>query len=215
MSARYTLRVGRLSEIAAALDAETSVTDEALYKPRYNAAPADIGWVVSYAAGRRILHPARWKYLIGANRPLINIRSESMTFSRFRDVFASNRCAVVSDGFFEWPRENLNPTWFHRPDDGLILFGGLLQRSKAVGAYPRFSVLTTRPNAALARFHDRMPVIIGSSQLDGWLTAAPETALKMLAPVPARGLAATRVSDYVNDVKHDDPGCIAPPSYEA
>jgi putative SOS response-associated peptidase YedK len=177
-------------------------------------ARADIGWVVSYAADRRILRPARWKYLIGANRPLVNIRSESVMFPRFRDVFSSNRCAIVTDGFFAWPGDDLNPVWFHLADDGLVLLGGLLQPSKVSGARPRFSVLTTRPNSAVARFQDRMPVIIRLNQLDDWLTAAPEEALKMLVPPPARGLVATRVSNYVDDVKHDDPGCIAPPSYE-
>jgi putative SOS response-associated peptidase YedK len=202
------------SQVNRQVDAEASAAHDTLYKPRYNVAHADIGWVVSYAAGRRILHPARWKYLIGANRPLMNIRSESVQFPRFRDVFTSNRCAVVTDGFFLWPGDDLNPVWLHMADDGLVLLGGLLQRSRSTTGFPRFSVLTTQASGKLAKFHDRMPVIIELGQLGDWLTAAPEAALKMRAPAPTRGLLATRVSDYVNSVKHDDPGCIAPPSYE-
>ncbi len=214
MSARYTLRKGRLADIATTLDTETSAAHETLYKPRYNVAPADIGWVVSHAGGRRVLHPARWKYLIGANRPLTNIRSESVQFPRFRDVFASNRCAVVTDGFFVWSGDDPNPVWLHMADDELVLLGGLLQPSRSTTGFPRFSVLTRQANAKLAKFDDRMPVFIGVSQLDDWLRAPPEAALRMLAPTPTRGLLATRVSDYVNNVKHDDLGCIAPPSYE-
>jgi putative SOS response-associated peptidase YedK len=137
-----------------------------------------------------------------------------MVFSRFRDGFASHRCAVVTDGFFVWSGTDLNPVWIHQADDGLLLLGGLLQRSKVQGARSRFSVLTTRAKALVARFHDRMPVIVALGQLDDWLTAPSEFALKMLTSSPTRGLVATRVSDYANDTKHDDPGCIAPPSDE-
>jgi hypothetical protein len=42
----------------------------------------------------------------------------------------------------------------------------------------------------------------------------PEAALKMAVPTRVPGLVATRVSNYVNNIKHDDPGCIAAPSYE-
>jgi putative SOS response-associated peptidase YedK len=206
--------MGRLADVADALTAEVSPGDEGLYKPRYNAAPSDVGWVASREADRRILSPARWSYLIGANRRLANVRSESMMFRRFRDVFASDRCVVVTDGFFAWPDDDSNPAWIHPAHSGLLLLGGLLQRSRIKGARPRFSVLTTQPNALVKKVHDRMPVIIPLDQLDDWLTADPKTALKMLTPAPWRGLVATRVSEYVNDVKHDDPGCLAPPSYE-
>jgi putative SOS response-associated peptidase YedK len=215
MCARYTLRPRSLADVAATLDAETPPTDGGLYSPRFNVSPTDIGWIVSYDTGRRILRPARWRYLIGASRPLVNIRSESMVFRRFRDAFASNRCAVVTDGFYAWTGNDLNPLWFHMADDGLMLLGGLLQPARATGARPRFSVLTTRANARVARFHDRMPVIIALSQLDEWLTAPPEAALEMLTPIRMRGLVATRVSAYVNEVKHDDAKCIASPSDEA
>lgn len=209
--ARYTLRIERLADLAEALGAEVSSGAEGLYKPRYNAAAPDVGWVVSFGADRRILGPASWRYLTGAKRRLVNIRSESMVFPRFRDGFASNRCAIVTDGFFVWSGNDLNPVWIHQADDGLLLLGGLLQRSRVQGARPRFSVLTTRARALAARFHDRMPVIVALSQLDDWLTAPSEVALKMSTSSPTRGLVATRVSDYANNIKHDDPGCIAPP----
>lgn len=212
MCVRYTLRKPHLAEVAAELEVTTSFADEALYKPRYNAAPTDIGWIVCRASDRRTLLPARWKYLIGANRMLANIRSESVTFSRFRDVFSVNRCAIATDGFFVWPRDGLDPVWFHLADDGLLFLGGLFQTSRAAGAYPRFSVLTTPPNPLVAKFNDRMPVVVPLKKLDDWLTATPEEALNMVVPSHVRGLVATRVSDYVTNLKHDDPGCIAPPS---
>jgi putative SOS response-associated peptidase YedK len=210
MCARYTLRKRSLADVADALDAEVAPDDEHLYKPRYNVAPTDVAWVVIFGADRRVLRPARWKYTIGAKRLLVNIRSESVAvFGRFRDVFSSHRCAVVTDGFYEWSGSG-EPVWFHARDDGLVLLGGLLQLAKVPGAHPRFSVLTTRPNGLVAKTHDRMPVIVGPKQLDEWLTGDAAAALNLLSPAPAAVLVATDVSNYVNSVKHDDPGCVAP-----
>jgi len=210
MCARYTLRKRRLADVAEALGAEIAAGDEELFKPRYNVAATDLAWVVVSSADTRVLRPARWKYLTAAKRRLTNIRGETVAFGRFRDVFDLHRCAVVTDGFYEWPGNDGEPVWFHASDDRLILLGGLLQPAKVLGAPPRFSVFTTRPNALVAKIHDRMPVIVGPSQLDEWLTGDPAGALNMLLPAPAGTLVATNVSRYVNNVKHDDPTCVAP-----
>jgi putative SOS response-associated peptidase YedK len=52
-------------------------------------------------------------------------------------------------------------------------------------------------------------VIIGSAQLDDWLTGDAVAALAMMSPAPGGLLKATKVSKRVNSVKNDDPDCIA------
>jgi putative SOS response-associated peptidase YedK len=210
MCARYTLRKSRLADVAAAVGAEFAAEDEELYKPRYNVAPRDLAWVLVSIADRRVLRRARWKYLTAAKRLLTNIRSETLTFGRFREVFDSGRCAVVTDGFYAWPGNDGEPVWFHAREHSLVLLGGLLQPARVPGAPPRFSVFTTRPNAVVAKIHDRMPVIVHPSQLDDWLSGDPKTALTMFSPPPAEALVATAVSRYVDNVKHDDPTCVTP-----
>jgi putative SOS response-associated peptidase YedK len=209
MCARYTLGKARLADVAEALDAEFAAEDEEVYKPRYNAAPTDLGWVVVYGADRRVVRRARWNYRTSANRILINIRAETIGFGRFRDSFATNRCAVIADGFYEWAGDGGAPTWFHAADDALMLLGGLLKFSEVAGVPPRFSVLTTMSNTVVAPVHDRMPVIIGSGQLDDWLTGDAGAALAMMNPAPSALLKATKVSKRVNSVKNDDPDCTA------
>jgi putative SOS response-associated peptidase YedK len=209
--ARFTLRKKKLRQIADELEAELGPDDEALFRPRYNVAPTDLAWIVDLPGGdRRVLRPAKWSYLVAdGKRPLVNVRGEQVgSGAGFREAFASRRCVVVTDGFYEWPGKGQAPFLFHRADDGLVLLGGLFQRPRGDEVHPRFTVLTTRPNGLVARVHDRMPVIVPPPQLDRWLAESPAEAAALIAPAPEEALAATRVSKHVNNVRNDDPGCV-------
>lgn len=202
-----------IHEIADELGAELAEDDARLYRPRYNVAPSDQHWILRVDGDARVLMPATWGYL-ASGRPLINVRGEQVGSGRgFRDAFQARRCAVVTDGFFEWNARR-EPTWFHRPGGGLVLLGGLYQRPTDPGA-PRFTVLTTRPNQAVGAVHDRMPVILNPADptaLQDWLAAPPTQVMGLLAPAPDALLVGTPVSRHVNSVRHDDPGCLAPPA---
>jgi putative SOS response-associated peptidase YedK len=208
--ARFTLRKKKVRDVADELDAELSPDDEPLYRPRYNAAPSEVGWIVQGEAGGRALRPATWSYAVGeGRRRLVNVRGEQVgSAAGFREAFVSRRCVVVTDGFYEWPGQGAAPFLFHRPDDGLVLLGGLYQRARGEDVHARFTVLTTRPNALAARVHDRMPVVIAPVDLERWLGAEPAEAVRMIAPSPEDALVATRVSKHVNNVRNDDPGCV-------
>jgi putative SOS response-associated peptidase YedK len=209
--ARFTLRKKKLKDVAEALDAEYSSDDEPLYRPRFNVAPTDIGWIVELAGDRRVLRPGTWNYLVSGGRPLINLRGENVgSGAGYREAFASRRCAAVSDGFYEWPPTKGNaPTFYHRADDGLVLLGGLFQRPKEADTHARFTVLTTRPNSLVARVHDRMPVLLPVERLEEWLAAEASEAANFIGPASEDALIARPVSKHVNSVKHDDETCIA------
>src|ERR1700690_2805247 len=143
MCARTTLSKKTLREVADELEAEFSEEDALTFRPRYNAAPSDTLWILRHGADRRVVVPAVWGYVVNGRR-LINVRGEQAgSGSGFRGAFASRRCGVVTDGFFEWNKAH-EPTWFHRADGGLVVLGGLWQG--APDATPRFTILTTRPN---------------------------------------------------------------------
>ena len=211
MCARFTLRKKKLKDVAEALNAEFSPDDEPLFRPRFNVAPTDIGWIVEFAGDRRVLRPATWNYLVSGDRPLINLRGENVgSGAGYRDAFASRRCAAVTDGFYEWPTTKGNaPTFYHRPDDGFVLLAGLFQRPKGADVHARFTVLTTRPNSLVARVHDRMPVILPMERIDDWLVSEPAQAAALIGPASEDALVARAVSKHVNSVKHDDKTCIA------
>jgi putative SOS response-associated peptidase YedK len=206
-------------QIVSELEAEVGEEDARIYRPRYNVAPSDQHWILCASGDARVLMPATWGYL-AAGKPLINVRSEQVASGRgFRDAFQSRRCAVVTDGFYEWSPKK-EPTWFHRSDGGLVLLAGLYHRP-AEAPTPRFTVLTTRPNRTVAQIHDRMPVALDPGDpgaLGAWLSAVPgagpDDITRLLAPAREDLLIATPVSRHVNSVKHDDPGCLAPPGAE-
>jgi putative SOS response-associated peptidase YedK len=220
MCARVTLTVEDIDELAEMLDAELSPEDARRYKRRYNVAPSDTHWIVEYGADRRVLAPAKWGYVPTsppgrARKPLVNVRGEQVGSGQgFRDAFESRRCAVVTDGFFEWDGQR-HPYWYHRADGGLVLLGGLFQAPSAGDPDPRFTVLTTRPNKLIAAVHDRMPVIVPAARLDDWLTALPADAATLIRPAPEDELVATAVSRRVNSVANDDPACLGPAEPEA
>jgi putative SOS response-associated peptidase YedK len=220
MCARVTLTVEDVDELAAMLEAELSPEDARRYKRRYNVAPSDTHWMLEYGADHRVLVPARWGYVPTsppgrARKPLINVRGEQVASGHgFREAFSSRRCAVVTDGFFEW-NERREPFWYHRADGGLVLLAGLYQGAADAEPDPRFTVLTTRPNKLIAPIHDRMPVIIPPGHLDDWLTAPPTEAVALIRPAPEDALIATPVSQRVNKVANDDAACLAPPGAAA
>jgi len=224
MCARVTLTIDDLDEVAAALDAEFSPDDARRYRRRYNVAPSDVHWIVEYGADRRVLVPAAWGYVPtsstsrtagGARKPVINVRGEQVGSGHgFRQAFESRRCAVVTDGFFEWDARRA-PFWYHRADGGLVLLAGLYQDPPAGQHDPRFTVLTTRPNKLVAAVHDRMPVVLPAAVVDEWLTAPPDKAATLIRPASEETLIATPVSKRVNSVKNDDPACLAPAGPEA
>jgi putative SOS response-associated peptidase YedK len=163
------------------------------------------GWVPRFA--RRTDGP----------RP-INARVEDVAGRpAFRDALRRRRCLVPADGFYEWQRRGRSRAPHHLalPGDRLFAIAGLHDRWTAPGgAVLETCVLLTRAaTPALARIHGRMPVLVSASAYDAWLDPAleePEAALSALDGELAGELHARRVSGWVNDPRHDDPGCLAP-----
>ena len=218
MCGRVTLTHPDMDEIAALCGAEwgSDLLGPESYRPRFNVAPTDRHWIVRPGSGHsRLLVPATWG-MTGSKVPLvINARAESAAEKpMFRRALRERRCAVVTDGFYEWVsaggRARL-PIWFHRPAGGLLLLAGLYDESPR-GVPPRFVVLTTAANQMVTPVHDRMPAIIPPDRLGPWLEAGDPG---LLTPAAEDTLVATPVSTRVNSVANDDPSCLEPPTEPA
>jgi putative SOS response-associated peptidase YedK len=188
--------------------------------PRHNAAPTQALPVIRAAVarrgplpqpdgGRRCLELLRFGWNPGGGPLLINARSETAAaLPAFRAAFRARRCVVPADGFFEWRAlpgvRKRQPYFLHARAGGPLALAGLWEETAGGGA---FVILTTAPNAVVARIHDRMPALLPPAALEAWLD--PRTPVErlegVLRPAPDDALAAHPVSLLVNDVRNDVP----------
>jgi len=146
----------------------------------------------------------------------INARAETLRERPlFRGAIARSRCIIPADGFYEWQRipgrKTKQPVYIRRDDRALVGFAGLY----SVGTDGRAScaIITTEPNALVARIHDRMPAILDPAAESLWLDPAltdPVAVLECLRPCPADLLVAYPVSPRVSSPREDGPSLIEP-----
>jgi putative SOS response-associated peptidase YedK len=183
----------------------------ASWRPRYNVAPTQPAVIARLEDGQPWLRMGTWGFAPpGGGKLSINARSETADRrGMFARAFASRRCVVPADGFFEWTgaRSDRRPIWFHAASGRLVYFAGIWQPGP--DGEPAFAILTTAPSPEVAEVHDRMPVVLDVARARAWLER-PDRAL--LGPAPAGWLVGTEVSRRVNDVENDDPECLAAPT---
>ena len=98
-----------------------------------------------------------------------------------------------------------------RNDCALVGFAGLYSIGKDGTA--SCAIITTTPNALVARIHDRMPVILDPAAEALWLDPTlidPVAVLDYLRPCPADLLVAYPVSPRVSSPREDGPSLIEP-----
>ena len=220
MCGRFTMTDEQLEPLAR--DLGVPVESLPHTRPRFNIAPTDEHFIVRVKAEQAELLPARWglvnSWAKDGKRAAqqINARAETLaTRAGFRQAFESRRCIVPADGFYEWtgPKEDRQPLWFHRPEGGLVYFAGLYESwSPKPGEWQRtFTIVTTGANDLLARYHDRMPVILTPDAADEWMdpkNTHTDRLRHLLVPAAPGVLAARPVSKKVNNVRYDLPDAI-------
>lgn len=155
----------------------------------YNIAPAAEILVVRDKRAAR----ARW----GLRGKFVNLRAETVA-SKFR---SSGRCLVPASGFYEWKSEDRRkqPFYFRPANEPLLALAGVWERDTC-------SLITTEPDAVVAKVHDRMPLLVPAESYEGWL-AGDDT---LLHERPKVDLRAHPVGLAVNQAANDSPRLIEP-----
>ena len=210
------------AELAELFEAEALVDDPGGH---FNLAPTDPAAVVVERGDRRAVTAYRWGLIPhwatdprGAARR-INARAETVATSpAFADSFRRRRCIVPVDGFYEWQRDGSTrrPYFVRRPDGEPFALAGLWAgwRDPVRDEIRRtFTILTTTPNRAIARVHDRMPVVLEPAAWPLWLD--PELAdigelNGLLRPAADDLLELVAVRPLVNDARNDGPELVVP-----
>ena len=190
---------------------------------RYNVAPATEQLVILPEGGRRAARWYRWGLIPHwAKDPAIacktiNARGESVAVKpAFRAAFRQRRCLVPATGFYEWKiREGGKQPYLIRPrSGGLLSFAGLWESwARPEGEVRSFTIVTTEPNALMARIHDRMPAIVRRDDYARWLDPAlrdPAQIQSMIASCPAGDLQAVPVGREINNARNQGPELIEP-----
>ncbi|HVA35401.1 MAG TPA: SOS response-associated peptidase [Stellaceae bacterium] len=196
---------------------------------RYNIAPTQEAPVVRQRRqpkGERTVQNLRWGLIPSWAKDakiassLINARAESLA-SRpaFAKALRQRRCAVLADGFYDWPPEgeSRQPYLVTRRDGAPFAFAGLWDRwierqDGAATPIDTFTIVTTAANDLLRPLHPRMPVILDSAAAAVWLDpeSAPAAVAATLRGVPAAALRYAPVAKRVNSARLDE-GALAEP----
>lgn len=184
----------------------------------WNVAPTDPVYVIAERDGARQLGSMRWglvpHWAKDAKTIHINARSETVaTTSAFRDSFASRRCLIPADGFYEWepPESGRTPHWVYRADGHPMVFAGIWasRLDPEDGQWQRTcSILTTEANGVISSIHDRMPVSLVPDVWDAWLDRDlrdPEAVRSLIRTIDPDSIMEHIVSSRVNTVRNNAP----------
>lgn len=154
--------------------------------------------------GERQLTIMSWGFVLPQTgkvaKRVTNARDEKVLSSRFwKSSFEQRRCLVPVTSFSE-PKGRAPAVWhwFAVDDERTpIAFAGLWRSFKGklkpdgeTVALNTYAFLTTTPNDVVKPIHPkRMPVmLVGDEAQDTWLSGAPEDAISLAKPFPARSM---------------------------
>jgi putative SOS response-associated peptidase YedK len=210
------------SDDAIALEFQVEI-DFGPLRRRFNIAPAQPIPILREPGRLELL---RWGFLHASPSDRrggpggINVRAESRGSPIYRQSFAERRCLVVVDGFYEWRRPaegdargSVKQPYLAARDDGrpFALAGIWDETVTADGVViPAVGVVTVPAAGAIAALHDRMPLILDRDARARWLDGRDRPASELVEKARFE-LTLVPVSRWVNDARHDDERCNAPP----
>jgi putative SOS response-associated peptidase YedK len=162
---------------------------------------------------------------------MINARMETVHEKpAYRRPFASRRCLLPADGYFEWystekrtkaGKPLKQPFFIHPADGGVLAMAGLYEiwrdPTRDEDDPQRFlwscTVITTSAEDSVGHIHDRMPLMVERDRWAAWLDpeAGDTDSLKrLLVPAAPGRLEAYPVSTAVNSVRNNGPELLDP-----
>ena len=130
----------------------------------------------------------RWSWPGPNGKPVYNFRSDGREF-------ASGRCLVVADGFYEFtaradPASRRKDRWlFSDPEGDMLGIAGLLRDPESLDR-EAFTILTCPPGEDVAPYHGRQVAVLPAQDWRKWLDGSVPAA-ELIRPLPAGTLKVT------------------------
>ena len=194
--------------------------EENNYKPSYNVAPTDFSPVVIQER-KKVVKMMKWG-LIPAwssnsrnGSKMINARLETLLEKpSFSNLVHKNRCVVLSDGYYEWTKQD-NQAYYitHKKNKILPLAGLWTEWEKSDSStILSYTVITTTPIKDIAHIHNRMPMILDKKNVDKWIDCNNYSIENCLNDIllDKSHLKFYPVSNIVNSIKNNSIECTKP-----
>ena len=188
------------------------------FAPSYNIPPMAREPIIRMSpGGERIMSIATWDYrdqkvtTLKGRPPFYNAQGEKFKTSA---AFATRRCLVPVNGFYEWVTINgaKQAFVFMREDRRSFAMGGVWNTwsSQAADIELTYVELTVAPNKLVGEIHNRMPLLIDEPEWETWLSGPPGEAGGLVRTNPMQGFIRYPVGPSVNSVHNDSPALIEP-----
>ncbi len=193
------------------------------FTPHWNIAPTDFVAAISVDKGKRVWRFYQWGLVPGwakdmsIGQKLINARCETVAEKpSFRSAIKRRRCVIPADGFYEWkgPKGSKQPYFIRKRSKQPLALAGMWEYWEGnEGVVESCTILTSEPNAMMAEVHNRMPVILGKSQIDSWLNPRIQDFNSLRAvcePYPSDLMEMYPVVKAMSNPRFDSPEAVEP-----
>jgi putative SOS response-associated peptidase YedK len=197
---------------------EVEDTPDEMIPPSWNVAPTDPVYAVVQKETRQLrvlrwgLVPSWSKDPKGAAR-MINARSESVREKpAFRKAYATRRCLVPADGYYEWKPEGAGKQPYYLSTPEPLAMAGLYEHWKTPegGWLSTCAIITTTAPDDLGEIHDRTPLLVPREHWSLWLDPSVSDPGDLLIPGTAGLLDVWPVGQAVGNVRNNEPSLNAP-----
>lgn len=222
MCKRYSFKNADIKKLAEQLNCSVEDTIKTI-KDRHNFAPMQNGPVFRASVQGGIeLSILRWGLIPSWAKDTqmasqcLNARAETADIKpAFRESWEQRRCLIPASGYFEWQTvgKTKQPWRFILEDESPMMMAGMWSswspQGQGQSSLETYTILTTSPNALMAQWHDRMPVILPPEKWFPWLQSDSVTAKQCIEPYP-HPMRAYRVPQEMNNWRFDRPEATEP-----
>jgi putative SOS response-associated peptidase YedK len=157
--------------------------------------PKYLAPVIIQSAASPVFVALRWGvwpfYARGKPQYITNARSDGILSKPvWKQSVAKRRCLVPVSGYYEpgtGPKGAMGEVRFSLHERPAFFIAGVWDTDPDESGTRAFAIVTTEPNDAARRFHDRMPVVLSDAAATSWLgdhELLPDQVLSLCQPCP-------------------------------